>query len=68
MLFRSSVGNIVDVMESQGMARGTAINLLGLLGMRVQYRKSDAERAAEDANGIPGMLGVGQAPGAGRGD
>ncbi len=56
-----SVGNLVDVLESQGMARGTAINLLGILGMSVQYRKSDAEKAAEDENGIPGALGFGTA-------
>lgn len=56
-----SVGSLVDVMEAQGMARGTAINLLGILGMSVQYRKSDAEKAAEDANGIPGALGFGTA-------
>lgn len=56
-----SVGNLVDVMEAQGMARGTAINLLGILGMSVQYRKSDAEKAAEDENGIPGALGFGTA-------
>lgn len=56
-----SVGNLVDVMEAQGMARGTAINLLGILGMSVQYRKSDEEKAAEDANGIPGALGFGTA-------
>lgn len=55
-----SVGNIVDVMESQGMARGTAINLLGILGMSVQYRKSDAERQVEAENGVAGMMGVGQ--------
>ena len=63
-----SVSNIVDVMESQGMARGTAINLMGLLGMSVQYRKTDAERAAEAQNGVAGALGYGQAPGAGDGD
>lgn len=56
-----SVGNLVDVLEAQGMARGTAINLLGILGMSVQYRKSDAEKAAEDTNGIPGTLGFGTA-------
>lgn len=56
-----SVGNIVDVLEAQGMARGTAINLLGILGMAVQYRKSEAEQAAEDANGIPGAMGFGTA-------
>ena len=56
-----SVGNIVDVLEAQGMARGTAICLLGILGMSVQYRKSEAEQAAEDANGIPGTMGFGTA-------
>lgn len=56
-----SAGNLVDVLEANGMARGTAINLLGILGMSVQYRKSKEEKAAEEKNGIPGMLGVGRA-------
>lgn len=56
-----SVGNLVDVLESQGMARGTAINLLGILGMSVQYRKSDEEKAAEEENGVAGALGFGTA-------
>lgn len=57
-----SVGNLVDVMEAHGMARGTAINLLGILGMSVQYRKGDAEKAVEAENGIPGKLGFGRPP------
>ena len=56
-----SVGNLVDVMEAQGMARGTAINLLGLLGMSVQYRKSDEEKAVEEENGVAGAFGFGTA-------
>lgn len=56
-----SVGNLVDVMEAQGMARGTAINLLGILGMSVQYRKPDAEKLAEEQNGVLGAMGVGTA-------
>jgi len=56
-----SVGNLVDVMEAQGMARGTAINLLGILGMAVQYRKSDEEKAVEEENGVAGAFGFGTA-------
>lgn len=56
-----SVGNLVDVLEAQGMARGTAINLLGILGMSVQYRKPDAEKLAEEQNGVLGAMGVGTA-------
>ena len=56
-----SVGSLVDIMESQGMARGTAINLLGLLGMSVQYRKSDEEKAVEEENGVAGAFGFGTA-------
>ncbi len=56
-----SVGNLVDVMEAQGMARGTAINLLGILGMSVQYRKSDEEKAVEEENGVAGAFGFGTA-------
>lgn len=56
-----SVGNLVDVLESQGMARGTAINLLGILGMSVQYRKSDEEKAVEEENGVAGAFGFGTA-------
>lgn len=63
-----SVGSLVDVLESQGMARGTAINLLGILGMSVQYRKSDAEKAAEEAGGLPGKIGIGRAPEAANGE
>lgn len=56
-----SVGNLVDVLEAQGMARGTAINLLGILGMSVQYRKSDEEKAVEEENGVAGAFGFGTA-------
>lgn len=56
-----SVGNIVDVLESQGMARGTAINLLGILGMSVQYRKPELETLAEQQKGVAGMAGFGTA-------
>lgn len=56
-----SVGNLVDVMEANGMARGTAINLLGILGMSVQYRKPEAEKLAEEQNGVLGAMGVGTA-------
>lgn len=44
-----SFGNIQEIMEEQGIPRGTAITMLGLLGMGVQYRKSKEERAAEQA-------------------
>lgn len=56
-----SVGSVIDVMEAHGMARGTAINLFNILGAASQYRKSDAEEAAEEQNGIWGSLGVGTA-------
>lgn len=42
-----SFGNIEEIMTEQGIPRGTAITLLGLLGMGVQYRKSKEEREAE---------------------
>lgn len=44
-----SVGNIADVMEEQGITRGTAITLLGLLGMGVQYRKPKEKAKPEEA-------------------
>lgn len=44
-----SVGNIADVMEEQGVARGAAITLLGLLGMGVQYRKPREKVKPEEA-------------------
>jgi diguanylate cyclase (GGDEF)-like protein len=56
-----SAGNLVDVMEANGMMRGTAINLLGILGFSVQYRKPDAEELAEQQGGILGAVGVGTA-------
>jgi len=56
-----SVGNLVDVIEANGMARGTAINLLGILGFSVQYRKPDAEELAEQQGGILGAMSVGTA-------
>ena len=40
---------------------GTAINLSGILGMSVQYRKPDAEKQAEEQNGVLGAMGVGTA-------
>lgn len=43
-----SVGNIADVMEEQGIPRGTAITLLGLLGMGVQYRKPKEGQKPEE--------------------
>jgi hypothetical protein len=57
-----SAGSVIDIMEAHGMQRGTAINLFNILGAASQYRKSKAEKAAEQENGIPGMLGVGRAP------
>jgi hypothetical protein len=56
-----SVGSLVDVLEANGMARGTAIYLLGILGFSVQYRKPDAEALAEDQNGVFGAMGFGTA-------
>lgn len=56
-----SLGDLVDTVENQGVPRGMAINLAAFLGHGRQYRKSDAEKAAEDANGIPGKLGFGTA-------
>ena len=56
-----SLGDLVDTVENQGVPRGMAINLAAFLGHGRQYRKSDAEKAAEDANGIPGALGFGTA-------
>lgn len=56
-----SVGSLVDVLEANGMARGTAIYLLGILGFSVQYRKPDAEELAEDQNGVFGAMGFGTA-------
>jgi hypothetical protein len=44
-----SVGNIADVMEEQGITQGTAITLLGLLGMGVQYRKPKEAAKPEEA-------------------
>lgn len=43
-----SVGNIMDVMEEQGITRGSAITLLGLLGMGVQYRKPKDDQKPEE--------------------
>lgn len=34
-----SFNNVLDIMEEQGVPRGSAITLLGLLGMGVQYRE-----------------------------
>lgn len=39
-----SFSNLAEVMEANGMPRGTAITLLGLLGMGVQYREPKAEK------------------------
>jgi diguanylate cyclase (GGDEF)-like protein len=44
-----SMGNIADVMEEQGVSRGAAITLLGLLGMGVQYRKPKEAPRPEEA-------------------
>lgn len=46
-----SVGNIKDVMEEQGVPRGTALTLLGLLGMGVQYRKPKEAKPEEEEEG-----------------
>ena len=34
-----SVGDVADIMQEEGIPRGSAITLLGLLGMGVQYRE-----------------------------
>lgn len=44
-----SFNNIAEIMEEQGVERGTAITLLGLLGMGVQYREPKAAKDAKVA-------------------
>jgi hypothetical protein len=56
-----SVGSLVDVLEANGMQRGSAIYLLAILGFGVQYRKPKAEKLAEEQGGILGAVGVGTA-------
>lgn len=43
-----SFNNIAEIMEEQGIRRGTAITLLGLLGMGIQYRKPKTDDAKPD--------------------
>lgn len=44
-----SFNNIAEIMEEQGVERGTAITLLGLLGMGVQYREPKAAKESKVA-------------------
>lgn len=41
-----SFNSLLDIMEAQGVERGTAITLLGLLGMGVQHRETKEEKTA----------------------
>lgn len=44
-----SFNNLLDIMEEQGVDRGTAITMLGLLGMGVQHRGGNEAKEARDA-------------------
>ncbi|MGL4242379.1 MAG: hypothetical protein ACRCTI_14825, partial [Beijerinckiaceae bacterium] len=61
LFFPMSASSVIDVMEAHGVTRGTAINLFNILGAASQYRKSDAEEAAEEENGVAGAFGFGTA-------
>lgn len=51
MVTPMSFNNLLDIMEEQGVERGTAITMLGLLGMGVQHRGGDEAKEARDALG-----------------
>lgn len=46
-----SFQDIGNIMEEHGVAKGTAIELLGLLGMGIQYRQQTNEQQLADLNG-----------------
>lgn len=48
-----SFGDIGAIMEEQGIPRGTAITLLGLLGIGVQHREQKDDAAAKDGDADP---------------
>ena len=47
-----SFQNIGDIMEESGIAKGTAITLLGLLGMGIQHRGTDEAQATKESLGM----------------